>query len=282
MSLINQVAITILTKPITIDTGAGDPTLIFIHGLCCAPTDYRNLIDGFSQTYRVIAPTLRGHSDDGSLADQMSIERLAADIANLLIDKKITNAVLCGHSLGTRVAIEAQALMPERVIGIVLIDGSNVATANQELLLDGFNKATSGNKIEPWFQQLFSQMFLPGQFEQVQMMYRQRIAKLSHAHLAQIYRNLIIWDCEKFTNQLLTVANKPILVLQSTMRDTGTTRRSLAPGETGDYPELIRSNHPKSTIIAYPDLSHFIHLDAPEKLLYDILQWMDNLDAHQS
>lgn len=266
----------ILTKQITIDIGTGDPTLVFIHGLCCAPADYQNILNGLSQTHRVLAPTLRGHSEDGSIVDQMSIERLAADIAKLIVDRKINKAILCGHSLGTRVAIEAQALLPERIAGLILIDGSNVATDTQELLLDNYNTATSGNKFEPWLQHLFSQMFLPRQFEKEQMMYRERITRLPHAHLATLYRNLIIWDSEKFTNQLLAATNKPILVVQSTVRASATTRRSLATGETGDYPQWVRTTHNNTTVIAYPHTSHFVHLDEPEKLLNDVLQWISD------
>ncbi len=75
----------------TIDLGKGSPAPVLVHGICCAPTDYQWHIDAFSKSHRVIAPTLRGQSNDGLNAAEISILEMATDVAELLYKKAVTN-----------------------------------------------------------------------------------------------------------------------------------------------------------------------------------------------
>ena len=257
-----------------IDKGRGETALVFIHGLCCHPSDYQWHINSFSNSLRVIAPILRGHSKDDSRATDMSIENLATDVVQLLIEKKVRRTVLCGHSLGTRVALEVHAQIPDVVNGLVLIDGSNLVSNNLDATLKTFDTATEDNKIKSWIQGSFDQMFLPDTFAEEQAMYQERIAKMSNPHLATLYRNLIIWDANRLADCIQKTTLKPLLIIQSTMRAKDASRRSLKPDETGDFPKLVASHHPGTQTITYPNRSHFIHLDEPELLFYDITNWM--------
>jgi len=263
-----------MNKIDSIDKGHGENTLVFVHGLCCHPSDYQWHINSFSNSLRVIAPILRGHSKDGSLATDMSIENLAADVVQLLIEKNVQRTILCGHSLGTRVVLEIQAQLPEVVSGLVLIDGSNSVSNNLDAALKTFDTITEDKKIKSWIQDSFDQMFLPDTFAEEQAMYRERIAQMSNSHLATLYRNLIIWDANRFVDCVQQATPKPVLILQSTIRAADASRRSLEPEEIGDFPKLVESHHPGTQTIAYPNRSHFIHLDEPELLLNDINNWM--------
>ena len=268
-----------MTQPQNIDKGTGEPTVVLIHGICCAATDYSWHIDALSKSHRVIAPTMRAHGDSDSrefTTEQLTIEQLSSEIASLLVEKDITGAVLCGHSLGVRVVLEVHRQVPERVAGLVFIDGSNSVSNNLDSVLDAFDAATTGDKITPWIQGLFKEMFLPGKFAEEQNRYRQRITNMPDENLRALYRNLIIWDGQQFAQQLKNAADKPLLVVQSTVRDTVAARRSLKPGETGDFPQQIAESHPHTSIVIYAGRSHFINLDEPEKLLEDLLLWMKN------
>ncbi len=87
-----------------------------------------------------------------------------------------------------------------------------------------------------------------------------------------------MWQNYCIKKPLQISRDKPILVLQSTVRDAEASRRSLTPGEKGDYSELTARLHSKTKIIAYAQRSHFIHLDEPELLLHDIRLWMKDKD----
>ncbi len=273
------------TNPIkTIDKGTGKPVVVLIHGICCAPADYQWHIDAMSKSHRVIAPTLRGHDHRNSTnngdanLDELTIEKLSAGVAQLLKEKNITEAILCGHSLGVRIALDTHRQIPERVAGIVFLDGSISVANNLDAVLEGFDNATANGKITPWIQGLFREMFMPGQFTDQQAMYQQRITNMPDADLSSLYRNLIIWDGQEFFPQLKTLNDKPLLVVQSTMRASDASRRSLEPGETGSFPQQIAENHPNTTIVTYAHCSHFLNLDEPQRLLDDISAWITQSD----
>ena len=255
----------------TIDVGLGSPTLVLIHGFCCHATDWQWHIDAFSKTNRVIAPTLRGHEDDNTAVEDLTIEGLAQDVVALLKEHNITDAVLCGHSMGTRVVLEAHHQAPDRVTGVILVDGSNTVIDGLDTTLDTFDNINDKKK---WAQGLFKQMFLPDTFAKEQAIYRNRINNMPVDKLSTIYRQMIIWDGTKLSDRLTRLDGKPMLVLQSTIRDNTGFRRWLKPGETSEFVNMLATATPKTSIITYPERGHFIHLDEPEKILSDISTWI--------
>lgn len=262
----------------SIDVGSGKPVFVMVHGICCAPSDYQWHIDSLSRAHRVIAPSLRGHGKDTSKPETLSIRHLADDVAQLLTDKEVNNTILCGHSLGVRVVLEVQRQIPERVAGMVFLDGSNSVSTNLNSALHEFDAATADGKIKPWIQGLFKQMLLPGKFLDEQNNFQYRIAEMPNENLSSLYRNLILWDGQEFHASLKACAKKPVLVIQSTIRETVGSRRSLAPSEVGDFPNQIADNHPNTTVITYHGCSHFLNLDEPQRLHNDILSWAKDHD----
>ena len=123
----------------TIDISKGDPAIAFVHGICCLPTDYQWHIDAFSETNRVIAPVFRGDKGEDVASKDLRIEDFATDVVAALEERNLSNVILCGHSLGVRIVLEAQAQAPDRVAGLVLIDGSKSTWDNLEALLKGFD-----------------------------------------------------------------------------------------------------------------------------------------------
>jgi pimeloyl-ACP methyl ester carboxylesterase len=41
--------------------GAGEPTLVFVHGFCCDGSDWENQVRRFIPAHQVLVPDLRGH-----------------------------------------------------------------------------------------------------------------------------------------------------------------------------------------------------------------------------
>jgi pimeloyl-ACP methyl ester carboxylesterase len=255
-----------------IDEGKGTPPLVLIHGLCCHSEDWRWHIDAFSASHRVLAPTLRGHDGDTLDPDDLTITGQAEDIAQLFEARDISGAILCGHSMGVRVALETAAQVPDRVAGLVLIDGSHSVPGDLDPALAGLDGIA---EIKTWAQGFFDEMFLPNTHLAEQATFSARIAAMPEGQLRAIYRNLMIWDGTHFADRLRVAAEKPMLVLQSTIRDDGRSRRWLKPGERGPFLDMLGAGHPDCTIVTYPDRGHFINLDEPEKMQRDIEVWMD-------
>lgn len=84
--------------------GAGPPILC-VHGFPLDHSSWQPQLDGLSTDARVIAPDLRGFGRSDVTPGQVSMERFADDLADLLDALQITEPVtLCGLSMGGYIA----------------------------------------------------------------------------------------------------------------------------------------------------------------------------------
>ncbi len=60
----------------------------------------------------------------------MDKDTLGRDVADLIEAEDLTGAILIGHSMGCRVAMEARDLARGRVAALVLVDGSRLGAAS--------------------------------------------------------------------------------------------------------------------------------------------------------
>src|SRR5204863_9384316 len=105
-------------------------TFVLVHGFACDHTDWRFQSAFLSDKgFKVSAPDLRGHGANPAPESECSIENFGADIARLLAEKDVRDAVLVGHSMGCRVVLQAALDAPGRVGALVLIDGSWLGAA---------------------------------------------------------------------------------------------------------------------------------------------------------
>ena len=93
-------------------TGDGRPPIVFVHGFACAHSDWDAQVAHFSPRHQTIAVDLRGHGASPGEAAECSIERYGADVAEVMRALALPPAVLVGHSMGCRVAVEAALQAP--------------------------------------------------------------------------------------------------------------------------------------------------------------------------
>lgn len=106
-------------------TAAGDgPTLIFVHGWTCDESSWRDQVPAFSDDYRVITLDLPGHGQsDSPAADGFSLGLFAAAVEAVRAEAGAEEIVLVGHSMGAPVIRTYALSYPERVAGLVAVDG---------------------------------------------------------------------------------------------------------------------------------------------------------------
>ena len=93
-------------------------TALFLHGFTGAPASYDAVREHLGERYRVIAPPLSGHAGqpfEGVTSFDDELSRLLA----LLGEER--DAVLCGYSLGARLALGLLVKAPERFARALLI-----------------------------------------------------------------------------------------------------------------------------------------------------------------
>jgi pimeloyl-ACP methyl ester carboxylesterase len=102
--------------------GEGSPTLVFVHGWSCDRTYWGDLPNQLGERYRVVALDLAGHGESGRARDTWNTPLLARDVAVILEELQIEEAILIGHSMGGDVILETAVLVPERVVALIGVD----------------------------------------------------------------------------------------------------------------------------------------------------------------
>ncbi|MDW8148604.1 MAG: alpha/beta fold hydrolase [Roseiflexaceae bacterium] len=100
--------------------GSGFP-LLFIHGFGASGDVFQPLVSKLAGRYQTIVPDLRGHGRSRRLPLADSIERMAADVGDLLDLLRIGRTFVIGHAGGSAIAAHVAAKQPGRVCGLVLI-----------------------------------------------------------------------------------------------------------------------------------------------------------------
>ncbi len=105
-----------------LDTGTGDPALVFIHGWTCDRGFWRKQIPHFSRRHRVIAVDLRGHGASDKPVQPYSMAGFAGDIGWLCEEIGLKRPVIVGHSMGGLIALLLAGRTPPFAAGAVFVD----------------------------------------------------------------------------------------------------------------------------------------------------------------
>lgn len=142
--------------------GAGEPTLVFIHGWSCDARYWRKQLSHFSKKYQVVMLDLAGHGHSGLTRSQYTMRAFGEDVQAVTEDVGSQNVILIGHSMGGPVAAEAARLMPKRVKGIIGVD--TLANIEYPMTREEFEQMTAPLKknFQTGCQQFVKNMILPG------------------------------------------------------------------------------------------------------------------------
>lgn len=111
------------TRDITLHydvTGAGETTLIFVHGMCGGGWVWQDQVTRLASRFRCITYDRRGHSRSGGRADEQSMAGHAEDLATLIESLDLVRPVITGSSGGGVVTVELLHRRPELVRGALV------------------------------------------------------------------------------------------------------------------------------------------------------------------
>jgi pimeloyl-ACP methyl ester carboxylesterase len=109
-----------------LDTGNGDPSLMFIHGWCCNHRHWRDQIPEFSRDHRVVAVDLRGLGDSDKPDQDYTVPLFAEDVAWLIREAGLERPVLIGHSMGGQIVLNVVRKYRDLVRAAVFVDSPMV------------------------------------------------------------------------------------------------------------------------------------------------------------
>jgi pimeloyl-ACP methyl ester carboxylesterase len=150
--------------------GQGDRTIVLANGLGGRLYAWTPAIEAFWKTHRIVTWDYRGlfSSDSPSSKRKLAVVHHVEDIMAILEAEKISRATFVGWSMGVQVSLDVAASYPEKVAGLVLING------------------THGHVLSTGFQPLVSVPFLPKRLHAL-LDYLQDHPELAH-RLASVSR----------------------------------------------------------------------------------------------
>ena len=101
------------------EAGSG-PALLLVHGLTASHAVWQPTIEAFADRWRVIAPDLPGHGESAKPDAPYTIDFFAGMVRSLARALEVHEAVVCGSSLGGRVALELALYYPAFTRALVL------------------------------------------------------------------------------------------------------------------------------------------------------------------
>ena len=104
-----------------ISAGEGEGFVIILHGLMGSSANWRAVQSALSATHRVICLDLPNHGASPHVA-RFDLRSLAEDVVETMGALGIDRAVIIGHSLGGKVAMQMTGEFPDRVRGLVVVD----------------------------------------------------------------------------------------------------------------------------------------------------------------
>src|ERR1041385_5566451 len=212
--------------------GRGTPALVFVHGFACTQEDWRAQLVHFQRTHEVVACDLRGHGKTPGRPHECSIEHYGSDVAALVNNLELARSVLIGHSMGCRVVLEAARLIPDKVAGIVLVDGSRNATREPEEAEAAARATIAKLGYAPFAEMLFRQMFFKPSAQADAIVAR---AVKSSAEFGPHLSPRVTRRGGGRRDAAVDAIRAPVLAIQSTTRNAQLKRAPMKPGDTSPW-----------------------------------------------
>jgi pimeloyl-ACP methyl ester carboxylesterase len=225
---------------------------------------------------RVVACDLPGHGASPGDPARCAIKPYGADVIAVLRALDLPPAVLVGHSMGVRVVLQAYVDAPHRVAGLVLVDGSRLATGEPAAAAQAVRQQMQAIGYRAFMHDFFSGMFLPESDPTLKARIVARALALPDAIGAALFPRIAAWDAASAAAALAQVA-VPLLVIQSTALNPQRIRVPLEPGDWSPWLALVRQMAPAAQIAIVPNAGHYVMVEQPQVVNRRIAQFVDQL-----
>lgn len=243
--------------------GDGNPPLVFVHGYAWSHADRQPQVDFFRTRQCVVTCDLRGHGASDRDPAHCDIATYGADIRALLSALDLPPAILIGHSMGCRVVLQAYREAPQRVAGLILVEGSRGAMGDPQVAERTTRHMIQADGYPTMMHRLFTDMFVEGSDPALKAHIITRALAFPEEVGAHLFPRVMGWGAHQLDTALSQVA-VPVLVLQSTYINLERVRVPLHPGATTPWLELIRHHVPTAHLAIVSDVGPFPMLEAPE------------------
>ncbi|HEU5003271.1 MAG TPA: alpha/beta hydrolase [Actinomycetota bacterium] len=226
--------------------GAGDPTIVLIHGAFCHRGYYAGQVEHLSRRHRVLTIDLPGHGESATPESGFGVRDFAEDVIGVCEAAGVTLAVLCGHSMP--VALEVATLRPDLAAGVVLLDG--VVLFPEPVRQGALAALLPGLEGEGWvraLQSFFRATFGPHDAASVTARVMEDLARAPRQMAVPFFRDLMASD----SAAELSAGTCPLLYIHA---------------ETPTDLERLRRLRPDVLVGRVAGSGHYLTLQVPEQV----------------
>lgn len=244
-------------------TGSGGPPLVFVHGFGCARSDWDAMVAHFKGRHETVAVDLGAHGTSPGTPEHRRLETHGADVAALLEALDLPPAVIFGHSMGCRVAMDVTSRVPDQIKAVVLVDGSRLGEKGSTSYLKRI-QALEAAGYQSFIRGAFEAMFSPGFDKAKSEPVVQRALDRDASICGPLFGDIGRYDAENF-ERIVSGVKVPMLAIQTTMTSPEGQRVSMAARQTSDYLEALKRLKPDVQAEIIPGIGHFPQLEKPDE-----------------
>ncbi len=244
--------------------GAGNP-MILLHGLFGSGDNLRGIAKRLSPFFKIYSPDLRNHGNSLK-AEYFNYSVMAEDVKQFMRHHNLKKTVMVGHSMGGKVAMRLSSLYPDCIEKLVVLDIAPKAySVKQRSFFHGLLDLDLSV------------------FSRLKQIFDELSKQTSDISLCRMMMKNIKRDTNgqyQWTINLKAILDN----IDHIGMDPGARIQSTIPalfirGEHSDFIDgrdtnRILSFFPKATIKTMTGTSHWIHMDAPDRLAEMIVSFV--------
>lgn len=247
--------------------GSGRP-LIILHGLFGSLNNWHTLAGRLAEGRLVLSVDLRNHGDSPH-SEEFSFQAMAEDLREFMDDRGLTRASLLGHSMGGKTAMEFALRYPSAVEGLVVIDiAPRAYPPGHDEILDAMasldlSAYASRSAIEKALEPLISDL---------------RVRQFVLTNLRRVEEGRYNWKINLSSlrsnyAEIIKAQNSETPFRGPTLFIRGGNSYYIRPEDVTSLLELF----PSATVSTISGAGHWVHADAPEKLLPLVEEFLSKL-----
>ncbi|MCF6767576.1 alpha/beta hydrolase [Thiotrichales bacterium 19S11-10] len=127
-----------------IENEKSDIAIVFLHGWCCKPDDFKNQIDYFKKSFSIILPNYTDFILNKINASQsVDFEHCIQAVKECIRSNQYSKLILIGHSMGGVIALRLAIDLKEQVLALFILD----TTMSSKLSQSGMDFLTGISNI---------------------------------------------------------------------------------------------------------------------------------------
>jgi pimeloyl-ACP methyl ester carboxylesterase len=254
------------------------PALLLLHGVTHSARTWDAVVGALAEHFTVIAPDLPGHGASARTPGEHSLGEYASALRDMLLFLEFQRVTVVGHSLGGGVAMQFVYQFPELTERMVLVSSGGLGRELNPLLrlptLPGSD----------WLMSLFCAPWLAGSLDvavralgstglrartdlrEVWRGYLSLVAPDARSVFLQTLRGLVDLRGQRVSalNRLYLAQGLPTLIVWGE-------RDQVIPVE---HARIAHEAVPGSQLEVFPGAGHFPHIDAPERFVQVLLDFV--------